>query len=113
MKRRLFVGGLVAAGFDPSGRYLLAVSHAGSGVFSIASWQCVERDSELAYSENGHAIGIGPMEGMVVPITELNYETAQLHFASPDGKYNFEYEEATITIIEADAQPGAPADLAR
>lgn len=107
MKIHLFVGGLVAAGFDPSGQYLLTVSHAGRGVFSIGSWQRVARDFELAYPENGHAIGIGPMEGMVVPIGELNYDTGQLHFASPDGKYSFEYEEGTITVTEADAQPAA------
>lgn len=106
MKAHLFVGGLVAAGFDPSGQYLLTVSHAGRGVFSIGSWQRVARDFELAYPENGHAIGIGPMDSMVVPIGELN-DTGQLHFASPDGKYSFEYEDGTITVTEADAQPAA------
>lgn len=101
MKIHLFVGGLVAAGFDPFGQYLLTVSHAGRGVFSIASWQHVARDSELAYPENGHAVGIGPIVGMVVPVSELNYDTGQLNFTSPDGKYIFEYGEGTITITEA------------
>lgn len=105
MKKHLFVGGLVAVGFDPSGQHLLTVSHAGRGVFSVGSWQRVARDSELAYPEDGHAIGIGPMEGMVVPIIELNYDTGQLHFTSPDGKYNFEYEGGTITVTEVAAQP--------
>lgn len=108
MKIHLFVGGLVAAGFDPSGQYLLTVSHAGRSVFSIGSWQRVARDSEPAYPENGHAVGIGPMEGMVVPISELNYDTGRLHFASPDGKCSFEYEEGAITVIEADDPPAAP-----
>lgn len=105
MKTHLFVGGLVAAGFDPSGQYLLTVSHAGRGVFSIGSWQRVVRDFERAYPENGHAVGIGPIEGIVVPISELNYDTGHLHFASPDGKYSFEYEEGTITVT--DTQPVA------
>lgn len=107
MKKHLFVGGLVAAGFDPSGQYLLTVSHAGRGVFSMGSWQRVARDSDLAYPENGHAAGIGPMAGMVIPISELNYDSGQLHFASPDGKYRFEYGEGTLTVTEADAQSAA------
>jgi hypothetical protein len=110
MKKHLFIGGLVAAGFDPSGRYLLTVSHAGRGVFSVGNWQRVARDSELAYPEGGHAVGIGPMEGMVVPISELNYDTGQLHFASPDGKYSFEYEAGTITVTEIAAQQGIQPD---
>lgn len=110
MKKHLFVGGLVAAGFDPSGQYLLTVSHAGRGVFSVGSWQRVARDSELAYPEDGHAVGIGPMEGMVVPISELNYDTGQLHFVSPDGEYNFEYEGGTITVTEDAAQQGIQPD---
>ena len=101
MKKNLFVGGLVAAGFDNTGRYMLTVSHGGRGVFLVGKWQCIARDSQLAYPEDGHAAGIGPMEGMVVPITELNYDTGQLHFASPDGKYSLEYEAGTITVIEA------------
>jgi hypothetical protein len=110
MKKHLFVGGLVAVGFDPSGQYLLTVSHAGRGVFSLGSWERVARDSELAYPEDGYAVGIGPMEGLVVPISELNYDTGELHFVSPDGKYKFEYEGGTITVTEDAAQPLAQAD---
>jgi hypothetical protein len=110
MKKHLFVGGLVAAGFDPSGQYLLTVSHAGRGVFRLGSWERVARDSELAYPEDGQAVGIGPMEGMVVPISELNYDTGELHFVSPDGKYKFDYEGGTITVTDSAAQQGAPAD---
>jgi len=34
MKIHIAIGGLVAAGFDATGQYLLVVSHAGRGVFS-------------------------------------------------------------------------------
>jgi len=30
----LFVGGLVAMGFDPSGKFLLTITHSGRGVFA-------------------------------------------------------------------------------
>lgn len=103
MQKYLLVGGLVAAGFDPSGRYLLTVSHSGRGVFAVGSWERVARDTELAYPEEGHAVGIGPMEGLMVPVRELNYDTGQLHFSSPDGKYHFEYGEGTITITDVAA----------
>lgn len=96
---------MLRRGFDPSGQYLLTVSHAGRGVFSIDSWLRVARDTALAYPKDGHAFGIGPMDGMVVPVTELNYDTGQLLFSSPDGKYRFEYAEGTITVTGGEAQP--------
>lgn len=102
MKKHIFVGGLVAAGFDPSGQYLLTVSHAGRGVFSVGTWERMARDSELAYPKDGHAVGIGPIEGLVVPVNELQYNTEGLLFVSPDGKYKFEYEGGAITITESE-----------
>jgi hypothetical protein len=42
--RYLHVGGLVAMRFDPSGEYLLRVSHSGRGVFSTRTWERVARD---------------------------------------------------------------------
>jgi hypothetical protein len=112
MKKSLFVGGLVAAGFDASGGHLLTVSHAGRGVFAVGSWERVARDTEVSYPEGGRAIGIGPMEGMMVPIFELNYDTGQVHFSSPDGQYRFEYEDGTIAILEHGAQQALQADAA-
>jgi len=51
MTKHIFIGGLVAAGFDPEGKYLLVVSHSGRGVFDTHSWECVARDTELSYPE--------------------------------------------------------------
>lgn len=100
MKQYLFVGGLVAAGFDPTGSYLLTVSHSGRGVFLVGTWQCIARDTELSYPQDGHAVGIGPIKGVRLPISELNYDTGELYLQSPDGKYALEYEGGTITVIE-------------
>src|SRR5689334_17529198 len=60
----LHVGGLIAMGFDPSGEYLLTISHAGRGVFSTRTWERVARDSALAYPADGHGVGIGPIAGV-------------------------------------------------
>jgi hypothetical protein len=98
MQKHLHIGGLVAAGFDPSGAYLLTVSHSGRGVFSTATWERVARDSALAYPTSGHANGIGPLEGHSIPITEIDYETGNLQFSSPDGAYRFEYDSGTLTV---------------
>ena len=98
MAKHLFVGGLVAAGFDPTGKFLLTVSHAGRGVFTVGSWERVARDSELAYPEAGMAVGIGPIEGIRIPVTEMAYPANNLHFHSPDGRYHFAYESGTITV---------------
>lgn len=80
----LFVGGLVAVGFDASEQYLLAVSHSGRGVFRTADWVRVARDSTLAYPENGIAVGIGPIRGMTIPVTELDSDH-DVFLKSPSG----------------------------
>ena len=98
MKKNLFIGGLVAAGFDPSGDYLLTVSHSGRGVFSTKTWERVARDVALAYPTGGLAIGIGPIDGLSIPITEIDYDTGFLRFSSPDGSTSFEYESGTLTV---------------
>lgn len=49
------------------------------------------------------AVGIGPIEGICIPVTEMAYPANSLHFASPDGRYNFAYESGTITITDAGA----------
>ena len=51
MRTYLHMGGLVAAGFDPSGAYLLTITHSGRGVFSTQTWERVARNTELAYPE--------------------------------------------------------------
>lgn len=101
MTKRLFIGGLVAAGFDPTGAYLLTVSHSGRGVFETSSWERVARDPQMAYPEGGHAIGIGPIGGVSIPVTEIDRKTGYLSFSSPDGKLCFDYGEGTLSISDA------------
>jgi hypothetical protein len=101
MTKQLFIGGLVAAGFDPAGAYLLTVSHSGRGVFEVTSWERVARDSQLAYPEGGRAVGIGPIDGVFISVNEIDYKTGNLRFSSPDCKLNLEYEEGTLTISDA------------
>jgi hypothetical protein len=100
MNTILHVGGLVAAGFDSSGLYLLTVSHAGRGVFSTNTWERVARDSTVAYPENGKAIGIGPIEGVEVDVKEKNYDTEDLHLSSPDGRFVLDYDSGAISITQ-------------
>ena len=103
MTKHLFIGGLVAAGFDPTGAYLLVVSHSGRGVFAASSWERVARDSSLAYPEDGRAVGIGPIDGVSIPVKEKDYDTGMLRFSSPDGKTSFEYEDGTLTVSDTSA----------
>ena len=56
------------------------------------------RDSTLAYPTDGLAVGIGPIEGLSVPITEIDYDTGVLRFSSPDGINSFEYDSGTLTV---------------
>ena len=98
----LHVGGVVAMGLSRDGDYLLVVSHSGRGVYSACDWKRVARDDELSYPENGEAIGIGPIVGERVQVTEMNYGTGQLRLETPDGRMQLEYESGTIdiTLIE-------------
>jgi hypothetical protein len=96
--RYLHVGGLVAMGFDPSGEYLLTISHSGRGVFSARSWERVARDPALAYPENGYGIGIGPIAGVSVAVQEMNYQTDELSLKSPDGAVSLKYETGMIAV---------------
>ena len=68
------IGGLVAVGFDPTEKYLLAISHNGRGVFSTKTWERIARNPELAYPENGIGIGIGPISGARIPVVEMYWD---------------------------------------
>ena len=94
----LHVGGVVAIGFDPTGRYALVVSHSGRGVFDTRSWQRVARDPELAYPKDGEAIGIGPLDGQRLKVSEINYDDGTLHVVSPNGDFAMYYAEGTIDV---------------
>jgi hypothetical protein len=102
MKTYLLVGGLVAAGFDPSGAYLLTISHSGRGVFSTRTWQRVARDYELAYPDLGVGIGIGPIEGQRIPITQMNFETGIMQLSSADDRIVLRCDSSGITVNKDD-----------
>jgi hypothetical protein len=105
MITNVFIGGMVAGAFDESGKYLLAVSHAGRGVFETSTWERVARDTELAYPKKGLAVGIGPLAGVTLKVHEIDYATGVLEFTSPDGAWLLHYTEGTLTISSAHATP--------
>ena len=92
------MGGLVAMGFDGSGTYLLTVSHAGREVFCTRTWERVARDPALAYPQDGIAIGIGPIAGTRIAVTEKNYDTDELRITSADGRLLLEYDSGMIAV---------------
>jgi hypothetical protein len=94
----LFVGGLVAMGFDVTGKYLLTVSHSGRGVFSAETWERVARDPALAYPADGRVLGIGPIEGQVIGVMERDESQDRIELQSPDGKHHLIGESDGITI---------------
>ncbi len=98
MTKHLFIGGLIAAGFDLSGKFLLTISHAGRGVFETSTWERVARDSTLAYPEDGYAVGIGPIKGKKIKVKE-NYEGIFEH-TSPDGLFYLSYSDGTVTVTD-------------
>jgi hypothetical protein len=85
-------------GFDPTGEYLLTISHSGRGVFSTRTWERVARDPASAYPEEGPVFGIGPIAGVSVAVTEMNYHTEEISLTSPDGSLSLEYDSGTITV---------------
>jgi len=103
--KHLFVGGLVAMGFDPSGKFLLTVTHSGRGVFATETWERVARDPALAYPETGKAVGIGPIDGQVIDVQERDERREQIVMQSPDGRFRLLGESDGITISEQGGSP--------
>ncbi len=103
MGRYLHTGGLVAVGFDSSGSYLLAITHSGRGVFSTQTWERVARSTELAYPVDGVGIGIGPIDGQAIPVTQMNYNTGEMRVVGPGGRFVLECESSGIAVVEPDA----------
>lgn len=102
MARYLHIGGVVAVGFDPTGSYLLVITHSGRGVFSTASWDRVARSTELAYPFGGVGLGIGPIADQDIPVTEINYETGGMRVVGPGGRFVLECESSGIAVVEPD-----------
>jgi hypothetical protein len=98
METYLHVGGLVAAGFVSSGKYLLTITHSGRGVFSTQTWGRVARNGELAYPDAGVGVGIGPIAGQAVPVTEMNYDTGEFLLTSLDGQIVLNCESSGIAV---------------
>ncbi len=96
--RHLLVGGLVAMGFDASGKFLLTVSHSGRGVFSVDTWQRVARDSAIAYPEDDVAIGIGPIAGVRVAVASRDERKEKIEMQSPDGRFHLVGESDGISV---------------
>ena len=98
MPHYLNIGGLIAVGFDPTGEYMLTITHSGRGVYRTGSWERLARDIELAYPVSGVGIGIGPISGTDIPVSEINYDTGVLELRTPDRQFNIHYSEGTVTI---------------
>jgi hypothetical protein len=94
----LLVGGLVAMGFDPSGKFLLTVSHSGRGVFAADTWERVARDSEVKYPVGSSVQGIGPLAGGNISLHVRNEIVEQIVIHSPDGRFELLGESDGITV---------------
>ena len=99
----LFVGGLVAMGFDATGKYLLTVTHSGRGVFAVGTWERVARDATLTYLDAGKAIGIGPIDGQTIEVQERDERRDRIAMNSPDGRFQLLGDSEGIAITESGA----------
>src|SRR3954470_16662387 len=102
METYLHIGGGVAAGFDPSGSFLLVVTHSGRGVFLTRTWERVARDFAMAYPVNGEAVGIGPIAGQRIAVTGMDFDRGMFELVSPDGKVELTCESSGIEVKVAD-----------
>jgi hypothetical protein len=94
----LLIGGLVAMGFDASGKFLLTVSHSGRAVFSVENWQRVARDASLAYPNDGVVIGIGPIDGEQVAVLTRDEKKERIEMKSPDGRFHLVGESDGVCV---------------
>lgn len=89
---------MIAGGFDATGNYLLTVSRSGRGVYDTAKWEKLIRDYEPVYPENGHVPGIGPIAGILIPVTEMDYDTGIVAFSNAHDSLRVHYSEGTMTV---------------
>lgn len=97
----LVIGGLVAAGFDERGEFLLTVSHSGRGVFRVGTWERVARDYQVVYPADGACAGIGPLAGQVISVTEMDPRSESMRIESPDAMTVLECESSGISVVVA------------
>jgi len=98
----LHVGGVVAMGFDPGGRFLLVVSHSGRGVFSLGSWERVARDATTVYPKDGFIDGIGPIANTRIAVEQRDQNKEQIRLRTPDGRFLLRGESDGIAIEAAE-----------
>ena len=98
----LHIGGVVALGFDPTGEFMLIITHSGRGVFRVGTWERLARDVALAYPANGLGIGIGPIADLRIPVISMDYVRGELNAQTPDLAFKIHYAEGSITIEPAD-----------
>jgi hypothetical protein len=96
----LHVGGMIAGGFSVDGRYFLAVSHDGRGVYDCATWTKIARDDTPAYPEAGVSSGIGPIAGEMIAVVERG-DSAHLAFTSVDRRWRITYEDGVAVVTRA------------
>jgi hypothetical protein len=107
----LLIGGFVAVGLDPTGRYLLTVSHSGRGVFDTTTWQRVARNGALAYPVHGRVEGIGPLAGQAIPVKEIDYATGTMTDALV-GPFLISYGEGDVVVKPVGTRPADEIDRA-
>ena len=88
----------MAIGFDPTGRYVLTVSHSGRGVFDKLTWKRVARDSSVDYPADGESIGIGPLARQHLKVSEIDYDNGTLDVVAPSGEYMLSYYYSVRSI---------------
>lgn len=107
MERYLHIGGVVAVGFDATGEYLLVITHSGRGVFSTRTWERVARNTDLAYPSGGVGVGIGPIAGQAIPVSEMAYEAGHMRAVSADGRIVLVCESSGIAVSAWNAEGNA------
>lgn len=84
------VGGLLAVGFDAAEELLLVVTHNGRAVYRVSDGSRVARSAATGdpwdgEAEEDGAAGIGPLQGVRVPVKIFG--GGELRFVSPSGRY--------------------------
>jgi hypothetical protein len=61
----------------------------------------------LAYPEAGIGVGIGPINGQAIPVTEMDFDAGEMRLVSPDGRIVLECESSgiAVTVIVAEGIP--------
>lgn len=76
LRTEFAMGGTTNLGFSPDSKYLLVITSSGRSLYDVKTMEMISRDRDLSFKwhRDTEADGIGPCEGIIIPINGIHAE---------------------------------------